>query len=131
MFASVLSGIYLSGTLHHTTLIDDGKGGWSSVVNDYPIKGHRNTANEEMMRFNLATGPGAVESGHTGVVAKLIVLQEGVPHEITTNDQITLAGARWSVFSVDTDPAASHWVLGAVQLRNGAGGGTGDTGESV
>lgn len=119
MFATVLSGLYRDGTLHHATLTDDGKGGWSAQsFADVPIKCQRDRATEEMTRFNLATGPGAVEAGHTSILAKIIVLQEGVPYRITTADQLTTYGARWAILDAQEDPASSHWVVAAVQLRD-------------
>lgn len=100
-FGAVFSSIYLDGTLHRITKTSNGRGGWNATFADTPIKGQRDACTESMRR----------EEGYTERDVRLIVLTRGVTGDITTDDEITLAGARWSVQSVDKDTASSHWVL--------------------
>ncbi|PZR88359.1 MAG: hypothetical protein DI537_23770 [Stutzerimonas stutzeri] len=97
----VFGGILLAGTLHKATEVDDGKGGYTTTFVDHPIRGARDACTEAMRR----------EAGYVDTDARLIVLQLGVMAVPNTDDQITLQGQRWSIASVDSDPASTHWVM--------------------
>lgn len=44
---------------------------------------------------------------------RLLVLRSGVSIELSTDQQIRTQGKTWLIQSVDTDPAASHWICRA------------------
>lgn len=101
VFGAALGAIFLSGTLHKITLIDDAEGGWASTETAHPVKSMMDACTEQMR--------GA--AGYTERSVRLIVLQAGVPVAPNSDDQITLSGARWAISMIEEDPARGAWVM--------------------
>lgn len=102
LFGEVFGELYLDGVLHKVVLADDGAGSLTETVTEYPIKGQVDAADEVMRRTE----------GYTANDCRLIVLQAGVPVEVTTDDRITLGGRLWDVHGpVRRDPAESQWII--------------------
>jgi hypothetical protein len=99
VFAGVLRPIYQAGTLHKASRSESGGGSVSTSYSNFPCRGMRDVTTEAMRG----------EAGYTDGDVQLIILQEGIP-AIATDDQVTLAGQRWSIASVAADPASAAWV---------------------
>lgn len=104
IFGSVFSGIYLDGTLHRDTSepIFDGEGniiGFSGG-GDIACKAQVDAATYAMRQAE----------GYSEGDVRIIVLSAGLGVEVTTDMQISVAGKRWMIGSVERDAAASHWV---------------------
>lgn len=98
-FASAMSGIYLDGTLHRTTFSDDGAGGGSA------------SHSTEAVKVEVDQTTQAQRSGDfTDTDQRILVLAQGVSG-ITTDDEITAGGVRWSIASVTRDPAGAYYDL--------------------
>ncbi len=100
IFYGAFSGIFLDATLHRITLADDGQGGGSAGSADEPVKAQLDRASEAMR-----TAQHFVETDQ-----RIIVLAHGTA-PITTDDEITVKGRRWSIASVATDPATAAYEL--------------------
>lgn len=108
LFGRAFSRLFLDGTLHKVQLVDDGVGGMTEAVIDYPIKVQVDRADEVMRET----------PGYTATDCKLIVLQDGVPVLIDTADRITARGSLWSVMGfVRRDPADSQWIVHGVHNK--------------
>lgn len=99
VFAAALGSIYSDATLHRATVTDDGAGGGSVSYSDTAVKA-------QLDRLTQAQRDG----GYTDKDQRILVLASGLA-EITTDDEITVDGRRWSVASVSTDPAQAYFDL--------------------
>ncbi len=100
VFAAALGPIYLDGTLHRATVTDDGAGGGSVSFSDTPVKAQLDAATQAMREAQ----------GYTDTDQRILVLASGIG-EITTDDEITVDGRRWSIASVQTDPVQAYFDL--------------------
>lgn len=100
IFNGAFRGIFLDATLHRHTTTDDGGGGGSTTWTDEPVKA----------QLDLVTDRMTAAAGYTDSDQRILVLAHGVD-EITTDDQITVKGKRWSIASVTTDPATAAYEL--------------------
>jgi len=103
IFNATFSGLYLDGLLHAGTgdpiyapggAITGYDGG-----GDVPIKVQVDSASEAMRRAE----------GFAEGDVRLIVLAQGVP-AITSDHEVTVQDTRYSIQSVERDPALSHWL---------------------
>ena len=106
-FAGAFGALYLDGTLHRITSARASNGDITSTEADTPIKGQVDTCTEAQKR----------EDGYTDRDARLLVLQVG-PTGVTisrpnTDAKVTLAGTKWLLQSVTSDPANTYWDLRA------------------
>jgi len=101
LFDSVFGGVFLDATLHRTVKTTAANGDVSSVPSNVPIKA----------MFDKITDTMRATSGFSDKDVAIIVLQQGISPALSTADEITLKGVRWSIKSpIDEDPAASHWI---------------------
>lgn len=100
VFAGIMGTYFLDATLHRATMSDDGAGGGSVSFSDYPVKAQIDAATQAMREAQ----------GYTDTDQRILVLASGIG-EITTDDEITVDGRRWSVASVAADPAQAYFDL--------------------
>jgi hypothetical protein len=100
IFSGAFRGIFLDATLHRATLTDDGAGGGSASFADEVVKAQLDHASAAMR----------ASEGYVDTDQRIIVLAYGVD-QITTDDEITVKGQRWSIASVATDPATAAYEL--------------------
>lgn len=100
-FGAALGPLLLDGTLH--VAAKDAGGGMilPPIFADVPVKGHRDELGDRQR----------ADWGIPDRAARLIVLQTGVAAEPTLDDEITLAGDRWRISTVERDPAGAAWIL--------------------
>jgi hypothetical protein len=99
VFAGIMGTYFLDATLHRATHSDDGQGGGSVTHTDTAVKA-------QLDRITQAQR----EGGYTDKDQRILVLASGIA-EITTEDEITVDGRRWSIASVSTDPAQAYFDL--------------------
>jgi hypothetical protein len=101
VFGAAFAPLLLDGTLH--VAVKDADGGMilPPVFIDVPVKGHRDEIGDRQR----------ADWGVPDRAVRLIVLQAGVAAAPTLDDKITLAGGRWRIGTVDSDPAGAAWVL--------------------
>lgn len=99
-FSAALSGLYLDGTLHRWSTVDDGMGGGVSGFSDEAVKAQLDQTTQAQQRGE----------GYTDTDQRILVLAHGVD-PISTDDELTVANKRWKIASVTTDPAASYYEL--------------------
>lgn len=104
VFGAAFAPLLLDGTLHVAAKDTDGGMILPPVFADVPVKGHRDEIGD-LQRADWGVPDRAV---------RLIVLQAGVAATPTLDDEITLAGGRWRISTVDSDPAGAAWVLTGV-----------------
>lgn len=103
IFSGAFRGIFLDAQLYRKLAdADDGAGGGSTsgFADPEPVKAQLDQATQAMR-----DSPGYVDTDQ-----RIIVLAHGVA-EITTDDEITVKGKRWSIASVSTDPATAAYEL--------------------
>jgi hypothetical protein len=100
-FGAAFAPLLLDGTLHVLTKDGDGRVILPPVFADVPVKGHRDEIGDRQR----------ADWGIPDRAARLIVLQAGVAAEPTADDEITLAGGRWRIGTVERDPAGAAWIL--------------------
>ncbi|WP_305097483.1 hypothetical protein [Croceibacterium aestuarii] len=105
IFSAALSGLYLDATLHAGTgePIYDELGnviGYSG--GDTAIKAQVDQASEAMREA----------SGFAEGDVRLIILAQGIG-DVTTDMQVTVRGATFSLYAAELDAAASHWICRA------------------
>lgn len=100
-FGSMFAGFYLDASLHRASITDDGAGGGSVGFADaQPVKAQLDQATQAMR-----DSPGYVDTDQ-----RILVLAYGID-AITTDDEITVDGLRWSIASVTQDPAGACYEL--------------------
>lgn len=103
IFSGVFSALYLDGLLHAGTGEPIyGPGGAVTGYtggDDVPIKVQIDSASEAMRQAD----------GFAQGDVRLIILARGMP-ALTSDHEVTIEGVRYSIQSVERDPAMSHWV---------------------
>ncbi|KGM34991.1 hypothetical protein [Inquilinus limosus] len=101
MFGAAFGPLLLDGTLH--VAAKDAEGGMilPPVFVDVPVKGHRDELGDRQR----------ADWGIPDRAVRLVVLQANVAAEPTPDDEITLAGGRWRIGTVERDPAGAAWIL--------------------
>lgn len=107
VFGAAFAPLLLDGTLHVAAKDPDGGLVLPPVFADVPVKGHRDETGDRQR----------ADWGIPDRAARLIVLQAGVAAEPTPDDEITLAGGRWRISSVERDPAGAAWILTGMPAR--------------
>ncbi|MFE0754172.1 hypothetical protein ACFW16_09485 [Inquilinus sp. NPDC058860] len=107
VFGAVFAPLLPDGTLHVVAKDADGQVILPPTFADVPVKGHRDQAGDRQR----------ADWGIPDQAARLIVLQAGVVAAPTVDDEITLAGGRWRIGSVERDPAGAAWILTGVPAR--------------
>ncbi|MGK9234529.1 hypothetical protein KXS07_26890 [Inquilinus limosus] len=107
VFGAAFAPLLLDGTLHVVAKDADGRVILPPAFADVPVKGHRDQA-DDRQRADWGIPDGG---------ARLVVLQAGVPAEPTADDEITLAGGRWRISTVERDPAGAAWILTGMPAR--------------
>lgn len=100
LVSSALSGIYLDGTLHRWSTVDDGMGGGVSGFSDEPVKAQLDQTTQAQQRGE----------GYTDTDQRILVLARGITKP-TTDDEITVRDTRWKIASVTMDAAQSYYDL--------------------
>lgn len=99
VFGSIMGAYFLDATLHRQTVTDDGMGGGSASSSDEAVKAQLDQTTQRQQ-----------SEGYTDKDQRILVIASGV-EQITTDDEITVAGARWAIASVTQDPARSYYDL--------------------
>ncbi|MGL4968462.1 MAG: hypothetical protein ACRC67_45035 [Inquilinus sp.] len=107
VFGAAFAPLLLDGTLHVAAKDADGQVILPPVFADLPVKGHRDEVGDRQR----------ADWGIPDRAARLIVLQADVTPEPTADDEITLAGGRWRIGTVERDPAGAAWVLTGMPAR--------------
>ncbi|MGK9168023.1 hypothetical protein KXR53_17070 [Inquilinus limosus] len=107
VFGAAFAPLLLDGTLHVAAKDADGQVILPPAFADVPVKGHRDDAGDRQR----------TDWGIPGQAVRLIVLQAGVVSEPTLDDEITLAGGRWRISSIERDPAGAAWIVTGVPAR--------------
>jgi hypothetical protein len=110
VFSAAFGSFYLDGTLEPSStdpVYDDegnivGYGGGSPVA----VKVQIDSATEAMRGAD----------GYTEGDCRMIILAHGIP-AVTTDMSVTARDAKFKLMSADLDPAASHWVCRAREVR--------------
>lgn len=114
IMSGVFSSLYLDAIVHRSTLTDDGEGGGSQAWTDQPCKAAYEAMSEAQRQ----------EQGYADTDQRIFVLamHEGQPiDEITTDEEITVDGERWSVESVRRDPARAYYDIRGRTSKNEPG----------
>ena len=107
VFGAAFAPLLLDGTLHVAAKDADGQVILPPVFADLPVKGHRDEVGDRQRAdWNIPDR-----------AARLIVLQAGLASEPTPDDEITLAGGRWRIGTVERDPAGAAWILTGMPAR--------------
>jgi hypothetical protein len=101
VFGAAFAPLLLGGTLHVAARDADGGMILPPVFADVPVKGHRDEIGDRQR----------ADWGIPDRAVRLIVLQAGVAAAPTLDDEITLAGGRWRISTVECDPAGAAWIL--------------------
>lgn len=110
IFSAAFSGFYLDGQIHRKSPAeeDDGEGGGANLafLPDEPVKAQLDKVVERVV------------DGVADRYQRIIVLQKvtiaGVVtdvDEMTTDDEITVGGTRWTIALVEQDPAKAYFDL--------------------
>lgn len=105
IFGAALGGLYLPAVLHTsgTGPIYDNEGNIVGYAGGTDIECR---AQMDAATWAMRQGEGFVDGD-----VRIIVLSSGLPVEITTDHEITVATKRWMVASAERDAARSHWIL--------------------
>jgi hypothetical protein len=104
VFGAAFAPLLPDGTLHVAAKDADGQVILPPAFTPVSIKGHRDEAGDRQRAdWNIPDR-----------AARLIVLQAGVAATPTPDDEITLAGGRWRISTVEQDPAGAAWILTGV-----------------
>lgn len=101
VFGGAFGPLFLDGTLHVESLVPDGEGGFTSTFVDHPVKGMVDSYSDAYR----------TQFGIPETDVKLIVLQFGATGAPSTDAQITLRGTRYSIQSIEQDPAQAAWTI--------------------
>lgn len=99
VFAGIMGTYFVDATLHRATMTDDGAGGGSVNFSDTAVKAQLDHVTQAQR-----------EGGYTDKDQRILVLASGIA-EITTDDEITVDGWRWSIASVTADPVGAYFDL--------------------
>jgi len=102
IFNATFSALYLPATVHAGTGEPIyGAGGTITgyVGSDTPARAQVDSASEAMRQAE----------GFSEGDVRLIILAQGVP-ALTSDHEVTVQGTRYSIQTVERDPALSHWL---------------------
>ena len=95
------AGVYLPATLYRRVRTDTDDGSVEETTEIYSCRAQLDAVTEAMRQA----------PGYTKNDVAIYVLTSSLSGEITTDDEITVRGALWSIASVSSDPAQSYWEL--------------------
>lgn len=102
LFGSVMGRYFLDGKLVKRVITMDSGGSQTVVETRHDIKVQTDAVSEAMRQA----------AGYTDDDVMLIVLTDGVPVSLNTNDHVIDGrGNRWAVTMPELDPCASHWTI--------------------
>jgi hypothetical protein len=101
VFGAALAPLLPDGTLHVVAKDANGQVVLPPIFANRPVKGHRDELSDRQR----------ADWGVPDRAVRLVVLQAGITMAPTPDDEITLAGVRWRISTVDCDPAGAAWVL--------------------
>lgn len=102
LFGKVMGRYFLDGELIKRVISEDSGGSQTVSVAKYPVKVQTDTVTEAMRQA----------AGYTDDDVMLIVLTDGVPVSLNTNDHVIDGrGNKWAVTMPELDPCASHWTI--------------------
>lgn len=104
VFGAAFAPLLLDGALHVAAKDADGGMILPPVFADVPVKGHRDEIGDRQR----------ADWGIPDQAIRLIVLQAGVAAAPTLDDEITLAGGRWRISTIESEPAGAAWILTGV-----------------
>lgn len=101
LFGAVFPSVMPAGTLHRSMRTDSAAGRVTLSFADEPIYVQKDRTTQAMR--------GA--EGYVETDVALIVLASGIDRP-STQDEITAGdGVRYTIASIDIDPASSHWII--------------------
>lgn len=101
-FGKVFGAIFRDGGLRKVTLIDNGKGGYSSSHVDHPVKVLIETCNDEQR----------LAEGYSDKDASLIILRYGVAVDLNLDDLVYAESKWWAVKApLVADPVQAAWIV--------------------
>lgn len=102
IFGSVMGKYFLDGELVRRAITEDAGGSQTVTETKIPVKVQTDTVTEAMRQA----------AGYTDDDVMLIVLTDGLPVSINTNDHVIDGrGDKWAVTMPYLDPCASHWTI--------------------
>lgn len=102
LFGKVMGRYFLDGELIQRVISEDMGGSQTATETRYPVKVQTDTVSEAMRQAD----------GYTDDDVMLIVLTDGVPVSLNTNDHVIDGrGDIWAVTMPELDPCASHWTI--------------------
>jgi len=100
IFGRVFGSIYLPATLHKRTMAYDGDGNPTATATDYLCKAQMDSVTENMRSA----------AGYTENDVSIYILAHNLPVSVSSDDEITLKGRRWSLQGPNQDPAGAYWL---------------------
>lgn len=95
------AGVYLPATLYRRVRTDTDDGSVEETTEIYSCRAQIDAVTEAMRQA----------PGYTDKDQRILILINTLQVTPTTDDEITVRGALWSIASVASDPAQSHWEL--------------------
>lgn len=100
IFGRAFAGLYLPATLHKRAISYDSEGNPTASATDYTCRAQLDAATEAMRQA----------AGYTDTDVAIYVLAYGLAVTIDSDDEITVKGQRYTVASVERDPAAAYFL---------------------
>lgn len=113
IFGGIMGGQYLDAVIHRGALADDGQGGGSISFDDEPCKASYEAMSEAQRR----------EQGYADTDQRIFVLSyfEGAEiADLSSDDEISIDGQRWSIESIRRDPARAYFDIRGRSSSNDA-----------
>lgn len=103
LFGAALAGVYEDATLHRraSTAYGDGGAITTGSATTFTCKAQIQAMTERMRAAD----------GYADSDQRIFILASSLSVMPTSDDEITLAGVRWGIASVDQDPARSYWEV--------------------
>jgi hypothetical protein len=103
LFGAALAGLYENATLHRRASPSYGDGGaiTGGTPQTFSCKAQPQAMTERMR----------MADGYADTDQRIFILASTLATTPTTDDELTLAGTRWGIASVDQDPARSYWDI--------------------
>ena len=116
LFGEVFEDFLFPGWLHKTTLVDNGKGGWTTTHEQYPIFVLIEEQTEEMRS----------EPNFSDQDSALLILQHHIPDgvELTGDDEVTTVvegkSQDWKLKApIKQDPVRAAYIARATEVTGG------------
>lgn len=100
LFGKAFAGLYLPATLNRRVMSYDGDGNPTAATTAYTCRAQLDSVTETMRQ----------SAGYTEGDVAIYILSHGLPVPVTTDDEIAVKGALYSIASADTDPANAYWL---------------------